>query len=162
MTYDGSDFDARWERGADRSGGPLACWPWLGKGSKDNKSGYGGYGRIRYAGRIWYAHRLAFFLRYGTKPEAVCHRCDNPPCVNPLHLREGTLSDNTAEMWAKGRQGANNAKLPLDAIAVIRARYSRTTRDALAAEYGVSKRTIYRVVFGPMPKIYRTELEVAA
>lgn len=155
------DFDTRWDDAADRSGGPLACWPWLKKGTN------GGYGRIRYGNRLWYAHRLAFYLANGRRqPEAVCHRCDNPPCVNPAHLRAGTLSDNCAEMWAKGRARSPvvNAKLTPEQVALIRARYRGGVRNtaSLGAEFGVSGRTVYRLIFGPCAKSYQPALTVAA
>ena len=31
------------------------------------------------------------------------HSCDNPPCVNPLHLRWGTNAENQREKGDKGR-----------------------------------------------------------
>lgn len=151
---------ARFRMGSDRSGGPDACWPWKGKGVN------GGYGRIRYGNRLWYAHRLAFWLEHDFLPEAVCHRCDNPPCVNPTHLREGTLADNTAEMWAKGRARAAAcvAKLTATQVAEIRSRYRGGMKHtiALAAEYGVSNRTVYRLIYGPVPKQYQRASAAAA
>lgn len=131
----------RFEALVDRSGGFWACWPWLGKVQD-------GYGRIRFAGRIWYTHRLAFFLANGYLPEAVCHRCDNPPCCNPAHLREGTFADNTAEMWAKGRSRVA-IKLNADHRASIRAAVATSGMrlvPSLAAKHGVSTRTIYRAL----------------
>lgn len=150
-------FLERFAAMSDRSGGPNACWTWRGKGVN------GGYGRTRFDGRLRYAHRVAFWLEYGSWPEAVCHRCDNPPCVNPRHLRAGTLADNTLEMWAKGRQGVNGKLTDADVIA-ISTRYNggRADADALGAEFGVSYRTVYRIAYGPTPKQYLRALQQKA
>src|SRR5690606_12474380 len=91
-----------WPR-VDRSGGAESCWPW--KGIVD-KSGYGVYSNARRRFRTQKAHRVAWMLHYGrslSSSEHVLHRCDNPPCCNPGHLRQGTHADNMADMKAKGR-----------------------------------------------------------
>lgn len=63
-----------------------------------------GYGKVRYQGRQWKAHRLAFLLHHRHDPKGmVLHSCDNPPCINPAHLREGTAKENTFDMVTRNR-----------------------------------------------------------
>jgi hypothetical protein len=65
-----------------------------------------GYGTLYAEGRHQGAHRLAWELANGRAIPAglfICHRCDNPLCVNPDHLFLGTHTDNMRDMIAKGR-----------------------------------------------------------
>ncbi len=48
-------------------------------------------------------HRAVFLALFGFLPEAVMHKCDNPPCFNPTHLQEGTVLENNHDMVRKGR-----------------------------------------------------------
>lgn len=80
-----------WTR-IDRSGGPEACWPWLG-----GLSGQG-YGHIARPNETkeGYAHRYIFEKTHGTIPKdmTVDHRCANTLCCNPAHLQLLTLRQN--------------------------------------------------------------------
>jgi hypothetical protein len=38
------------------------------------------------------------------KNMVIRHKCDNPPCINPLHLDIGTMQDNSNDMVSRGRQ----------------------------------------------------------
>lgn len=79
------------------------CWTWT--GCKDER----GYGKICYGGRDfkadYKAHRMAYEMRFGpiSDGKVICHTCDNPSCVNPNHLFEGTQADNAQDMSRKGR-----------------------------------------------------------
>jgi hypothetical protein len=46
-------------------------------------------------------HRLAYELTYGFPPSdrLLMHMCQNKWCCNPDHLRLGTSSENTQDMW---------------------------------------------------------------
>lgn len=96
-----------WDR-VDRNG-PGGCWSWL--GTNNGKEGRGqvhlGYrGDYRLRRRIkTYAYIVAWKLTNGEIEEGlcVCHKCDNPNCVNPKHLFLGTKKDNIMDMHKKGR-----------------------------------------------------------
>jgi hypothetical protein len=52
------------------------------------------------------ATRLVFEQTWGVKlkpGQVIRHTCDNPPCVNPLHLMVGTQRDNSQDMAQRGR-----------------------------------------------------------
>jgi hypothetical protein len=84
------------------------CMEW--KGTRDKI----GYGRTWHDGRSGYkAHRLAMKLAgYDIEGWIVCHKCDNPPCCNPLHLFLGTHADNMHDAQAKGRMPIAKPKPP--------------------------------------------------
>lgn len=77
------------------------CWPWTGAINKKR-----GYGRITFRRSVKNAHRIAYMAFHGKELDCkicVCHRCDNPSCVRPDHLFEGTNKKNTEDMIGKGR-----------------------------------------------------------
>lgn len=90
----------------DMSGCVLWC------GAKDKN----GYGTIRVGPRgdnkNWFAHRLSYFLHYGELDEGlnVNHKCDNPECVNPDHLYQGTQAENMRDV--KERKRAKGCQKP--------------------------------------------------
>ena len=77
------------------------CLLWIGA---VKPGGYGNLG-IKPEGRTYIAHRAAYEVAYGTIPTGlkVLHKCDNPPCINPLHLFLGTQLDNIRDCVSKGR-----------------------------------------------------------
>lgn len=52
----------------------------------------------------------------------VRHKCDNPRCINPLHLEIGTHADNMNDMRVRGGGGSRsgNAKLTWESVRELR------------------------------------------
>lgn len=77
------------------------CWLWTGW---KNKKGYGvSYAKKADGSRILFAHRAAFYFKHGREAIGlVCHKCDNPPCVRPDHLYDGTIEDNARDRRERG------------------------------------------------------------
>ncbi len=81
------------------TGKAQGCWPWL--AYRDQR----GYGTMTVDYICYKAHRISWVINKGRDPGdlLVCHRCDNPSCVNPKHLFIGTNSDNMLDCSRKGR-----------------------------------------------------------
>lgn len=83
------------------------CWEWQGAKTAT------GYGRLKFKGEAWMAHRLMYTLTKGDIPKGmvVLHSCDNPCCINPEHLSVGTQKDNMDDCKSKGRLGPRGRPL---------------------------------------------------
>lgn len=79
------------------------CWVWI--ASRSKKNGYGRFG-LQTNGRsvVVSAPRFALELALGrTLTGWALHHCDNPSCVRPNHLYEGTPASNVDDMMSRGR-----------------------------------------------------------
>lgn len=143
------------------------CLEWGGALRPD---GYGYYsvGEYRPSGSIILrsAHRRSCELFWGPIPEGfvVMHHCDNPCCVEPLHLKATTQRENLADMTRKGRRksvgsprtkfhqsGAENKMAKLDEDKVSRIRglsASGMTQRSIADLFGVSQTCIGKILRG--------------
>lgn len=109
-----------------------------------------GYGHIRIDGKTELVHRAAFYAFSGYMPEVVQHTCDNPSCVNPLHLRAGTHSSNVQDRVNKNRsaKGSANGRAKLTEAHVrhiVRHLNYGASIPFLAGCYGVSTKTIRNI-----------------
>ncbi len=118
------------------------CTLWFGAngGSRNSR-----HGILRYKGRHWKAHRLAWIDAKGPIPDdiEVCHKCDMPECINVDHLFLGSHEDNMADMVAKGRSrgvpGEAHPSAKLTEAQVRSIRVDRRKIRLICAEYGIGK-----------------------
>jgi hypothetical protein len=141
-------FETFWSR--VNRGAVSDCWKWMGR-----PSGQAGYGELRINGKRLYAHRVAYALTFPDWDGKgyICHRCDNPICVNPAHLFAGTAADNNRDMRLKGRaRGAPRGELhrsaKLTAAQVTEIRKSPPGCVRLARQYGVTRAHIIAIRSG--------------
>ena len=130
-----------------------ACWSWnRGK----TTAGYGSLSTR--TGHHVYAHRFMWELVNGPIPAGieVCHRCDNPPCVNPAHLFLGTHKENMADSAQKGRaipgRLLTSKKLARfsddDVVLICSLVKSGWTHRRIAAQYGCEHSIITAILTG--------------
>lgn len=136
------------------------CWEWTGVLN-------GGYGHLSIHGKRILAHRLS--LQYHLKREIpssleVRHLCNNPRCINPEHLKEGTHSENMNDMVVSNRQakgktlsdklvgiphpktaGSRNGRAKISEEDAIHIRNSKESYNSLSRQYGISKTQVKRI-----------------
>lgn len=120
------------------------CWNWT--GAKTPR----GYGLISYKGKNIYTHRLSWFLHTGNFPKRnILHDCDNPSCIRPTHLREGTQKENVADAILRGRWSpVTRKKLTEKQVRYIRYAYNKKLENQiqLAARYGIDQSTVSYII----------------
>lgn len=139
------------------------CWEWSGVVN-------GGYGKLQIRRQRLLAHRFSLELhlkRPIPKDLEVRHMCHNSICINPLHLQEGTHSDNMRDMVEANRQskgsilstklkgikhpnanGEYNHKSKLSESQVLEIKNSDKPTLELSKIYNVSKKQILRIKRG--------------
>jgi endogenous inhibitor of DNA gyrase (YacG/DUF329 family) len=124
------------------------CWVY--NGAKQHPAGYR---TINIDGKIIQAHRASYeaHVRKLQPSEIILHLCDNPPCINPTHLRAGSHFDNVQDMVSKGRgaKGEQRSKL-YTTEDIIKIRQLHKTGEynykQLSELFGGSRTQIYSIV----------------
>lgn len=124
--YDAKTLERFWSK-VDRSGGPDACWMWIG-----GMGGSKGRGVPRFVlrhGVLVYAKALALASHDGqscTQPKGmvVVDTCGNTMCCNPRHLTRMTRAEWQARRGRQGRsiRGSKHGRAKMDEMqaAVLR------------------------------------------
>ena len=122
-----------------------SCWLW----TASQRSGYGVFAVNH--GNNKKAHRVSYLLFVGKIPAGkfVCHKCDNPLCVNPAHLWLGSHLENMRDMYSKKRnipkKGEANGRSKLTERQVKMIRNSPERLLPLSRRFGVSMTVISQI-----------------
>lgn len=121
---------------------------------------YLGYGREWHKGKTQLSHRVSYCAANNLEIAEIAglvvrHACDNPRCVEPLHLLLGTTLDNVRDRIRRGRF-INPPRLTMEQVREIRrlyvpggsarGTYSSTGQAALGRQFGVSGALIRKIV----------------
>lgn len=127
----------------------IACieWPMY-----RDKKGYG-WCRINRMNKFSHVAALEIYSGESSDGRFALHSCDNPPCLNPLHLRWGSHAENMEDMKSRNRQfkpkGERNGscKLTKDQALEIKL-YLNTSNAELARKFNVSRTQIHKIKTG--------------
>lgn len=125
------------------------CWEWTG-------TKIAGYGTVSVRPNPIRATHLAHSIFKGGSINAgfqACHTCDNPGCVNPEHLFEGTPKQNSQDCHNKSRHahGLGHGMSKITEEDVLRMRDMRATDmeyREIAKRVGISSSTAWRAIRG--------------
>ena len=121
-----------------------------------------GYGVRHFRGHNTTAHRAVWIEKYGPIKSRwifVCHKCDNPACINIEHLFLGTNTENMRDAVRKGRlrgvhgcrDGEKHPRATItdaQAVAIRAIHAAGVSYPAIARQLGVSKYAVAQVGSG--------------
>lgn len=135
------------------------CWNCISHAPNSN-----GYPRININKQKSYLSRYMYKKYKGEIPKRydVCHKCDNPLCINPDHLFVGTRKDNVDDCIQKGRnikgEDSNLAKLTNEQALEIKFGYKNLMYKEIAKLYDVSPSLISMIKNGKRWKHLKMEV----
>jgi hypothetical protein len=124
------------------------CWVWL----ASTRHGYGQFSLGGRKGRMEYAHRGSWFLTHGTWPVHFClHNCDNPLCVRPSHLYDGTHQNNSNDKLDRKRHshGSSHGRVKLTDKHIIEIRklgQEGLTQTEIAHRFKIHQVHVSRII----------------
>lgn len=127
------------------------CWKWLGKPNA------AGYGRVFIAGRVEYAHRVAYLWLVGDVGAGakLYNTCSNRLCVNPSHWQIENpihITNSIAKRIkpAKRRYSRRREKVtPAEVAAIISiSENSDLSQTTIAKRYKLSQAQVSRILSG--------------
>lgn len=132
------------------------CWEWTGC---KYRGGYGNF-RRKVNGK-WImekTHRFSYEYYNNIKREdmrglIICHKCDNPSCVNPDHLFLGTYLDNALDAKSKNRNSYGRHKQHkwlsfeiAEAIRKLKTENPNLTYKQISKIYNTSASQVHRII----------------
>ena len=117
-----------------------------------------GYASVQRNHKAIRVHRLIWEECFGDIPNGlcVCHKCDNPSCINPEHLFLGTYADNNRDRNLKGHSvfsyGEHHGQSKLTEAQVREIRRIHVSGDlvygacALARRFGMGESSIRAII----------------
>ncbi len=128
------------------------CWEWQ---ACCNSFGYGQFRKriSECSTKLMMAHRFSYELHDSQISEGklICHTCDNPRCVNPKHLYEGTYKTNNRDAVRRGRhknnphRGSEHFRSKLTEHDVRSIRINSKSSSVIARDYGIDRSAIYKI-----------------
>lgn len=114
-----------------------------------------GYGMVMVEGRAIYTHVFVCEAVHGARPKGryeAAHKCGNPACCNPKHLRWATPHENALDKRGHGTMPRGErhhwAKLSDEEVDAIIDLKGRQNRSAVAKQFGVDPKYVDAVWAG--------------
>lgn len=118
------------------------CWNWIKYRDRD------GYGNIAVKSKPMQAHRASYQVFVGPLEPSlfICHTCDNPSCINPDHLYQGTHKQNQKDKQNRQRiVGEKHPYAKLKDTDILKIRNSDLSQEKLGKIYNVTQAHVGRI-----------------